>query len=402
VHPDSVRIELTLLGRFRATRGGESLELTPHPAAVLITIALAGEISVEQICAHMDNAQGQSNVTKPGTIHKHKSNVEAAGFKIGDRPDGKRTRYFLDRELYAIDAERFTDGVRCLPETVGPGEMDALLALWNGDPRQNHRYVDPVLWNPVYQARDALIGRIGRLDPSRRGELSQLPRFAGLYPADPAVAPVRPAGDRSARKRLLIVEDKVGDSIVSELEEEGYECELVTTWDQWKKLRDTGLPAYDGAIVDLHLKGRDDARGERVVAYLRDHTQIPAAVVTSNAERISLREKRQWQAAYRIVDLVEKNEGDLYLRQLVGTARLLTGDDDSSRRERLQIWVDHALREAEREAEAGGELARERLRRCQQAALDAERAIRLGSVEEAQREVDALCRSFPPQAGRQG
>lgn len=402
MHPDSVRIELTLLGRFRATRDGDPVELTAHPAAVLTTIALAGEISVEEICAHMDNAQGGSNPTKPGTIHKHKSTIEAAGLMIGDRPDGKRTRFFLDRQLYVIDAERFTEGVRSLPETAGPRELDVLLALWNGDPRQNHRYVDPVLWNPVYQARDALIGRIEKLDPGRRDELSQLPRFTRLDPAGPAVTPVRPPGDRAARKRLLIVEDKVGDSIVSELEEEGYECDLVTTWDQWKELRDTGLPSYDGAIVDLHLEGRDDGRGQRVVAYLRDHTQIPAAVVTSNAERISLREKRRWQAAYRIVDLVEKNEGLAYLRQLVGTARLLTGDDDGSRRERLQVWVDHALREAEREAEAGGGLARERLKRCQRAALDAETAIRLGSVEEAQRKVDALCRSFPPQAGSQG
>lgn len=309
---------------------------------------------------------------------------------------GKFRWYRLDPARYDIDAVRFRNGVGSLaPDDLA--QVDALLALWRRDPRQENPEVDSALWDPVYEDRQTLIGRLKRLTVTQRDQLAELPRFLRLYPRDGALDGLRPVADTPARKRLLIVEDQTGDQIKDLLEDEGYECELAKGFGQWVELRDADVRGrFDGAIVDLHLDGKGDAMGERIVKYLCEKTDIPAAVVTVNPERNSFRDKGKWLAAYRIVDLVERYQDDRYLRKLIEVAKLLTGNDEPSRRERLKIWVDHVEYAAERAAATGGALARDNWTRCRPAVRKARDAIDGEVIEAAQRRVDDLYRSFPP------
>ena len=389
-------INLRILGSFEADRGAVPLDLSPVPAAVLITIALANKSSVEDIRNHIDQARGQRDSMSPNSVHKHKSAIEKAGFKITCEAVGKFRWYRLDPARYDIDAVRFQNGVDSLvPDDLA--QVDALLALWRHDPRQENPEVDSALWDPVYEARQTLIGQLERLTVSQRDQLAELPRFLRLYPRDGTLDGLRPVADTPARKRLLIVEDQTGDQIKNLLEDEGYQCELAKDFGRWLELRDADVRGrFDGAIVDLHLDGKGDAMGERIVKYLCEKTDIPAAVVTVNPERNTFREKRKWLAAYRIVELVEKYQDHRYLRKLIEVAKLLTGNDEPSRRERLKIWVDHVEHAAERAAATGGTLARDNWTRCRTAVRKARDAIDGEAIEAAQRQVDDLYRSFPP------
>jgi hypothetical protein len=389
-------INLRILGRFEADRGAVPLHLSPVPAAVLITIALAGKSSVEDIQRHIDQARGQRDSISTNSVYQQKNAIKSAGFEVADETVGKFVRYYLDPARYDIDAVRFQNGAASLaPDDLA--QFDALLALWRRDPRQENPGVDPALWDPVYEARRTLIGRLERLTVSQRDQLAELPRFLRLYPRDGTLDGLRPVTDTPARKRLLIVEDQTGDQIKDLLEDAGYECELAENFGRWRELRDADVRGrFDGAIVDLHLNGDGDATGERIVKYLCEKTDIPAAVITFDPELNSYRDKGKWLAAYRIVDLVEKYQNRRYLRQLVKVAELLTGDDEQSRRERLKIWVDHVEHAAERTAETGGALAKANLTRCRTAVRKARDAIDGEAIEAAQRQVDDLYRSFPP------
>ena len=248
-----------------------------------------------------------------------------------------------------------------------------------------------------YEARQTLIGRLERLTISQRGQLAELPRFLRLYPRDGALDGLRPSADTPARKRLLIVEDQTSNQIKNLLEDEGYECELAKDFGRWLELRDADVRGrFDERSSTCTSTGMATRWAKRIVKYLSERTDIPAAVVTVNPERNSFREKRKWLAAYRIVDLVEKYQDHRYLRQLVEVAKLLTGNDEPSRRERLKIWVDHVEHTAECAAATGGTLARDNLTRCRNAVRKARDAIDGETIEAAQRQVDDLYRSFPP------
>lgn len=213
---------------------------------------------------------------------------------------------------------------------------------------------------------------------------------------DQELDPIRPSGQRPPGKKLLIVEDEIGETIVDVLEEEGYECTLITSYAAWKKLRDKGLVGFDGALVDLHLHSRDDAMGMHIIKYLRDSTEIPTAMVTTNPQHTRHHDKHQMLAEYRLVDLVDKDDRERYLQDLPATARLLVGTDDESCRHRLATWVEAAVCRVTREtAESGSDqVAQDRLRECREAAQRAQDTIRFGSLNEAQRQVDTLCRQF--------
>ena len=390
-------INLRILGRFEADRGTVPLDLSPVPAAVLITIALAGESSVEDIQRHIDRARGQRNSMSTDSVHHHKNAIEKAGFEVAYETVGKFRRYRLDPARYDIDSVRFQNGAGSLmPDDLA--QVDALLALWRHDPRQENPEVDSALWDPVYEARQTLIGRLERLTVSQRDQLAELPRFLRLYPRDGTLDELRPVADTPARKRLLIVEDQTGDQIKDLLEDAGYKCELAENFGQWRELCKAGVRGrFDGAIVDLHLDGDGDAMGERIIKYLCEETDIPAAVITVDPEeKNSVREKYKWLAAYRIVDLVEKYQDKRYFRQLVKAAKVMTGDDEQSRRDRLRIWVDHVEHVTERTAATGGTLAKDNWTRCRTAVRKARDAIDGEAIETAQRQVDDLYRSFPP------
>lgn len=393
-------MEIDILGEFRARRGAD---LLPAPQrrqiAVLITIALAGQPFTDDICNHLDQAQpGRPSISRD-SIYTHISGLNGAGFRIETVKHGQRKKYLLDPASCVVDAWHFAERVRSLTRPIEPEEADELLALWRGDPRSEHSDVNPDLWRPYFEARDTLAEHITAIPSVRRAQMRHLTRFLGLFPADHLLDQIRPPVLRTPGKHLLIVEDKVGPTIVAELEEAGYKCTLRTSWEDWDKLKKNGLPEFHGALIDLHLRSTDDRMGLWVVKFLRDHTSIPTAVVTNDPEETSYYRKGTWLARYRLVDLVEKNNRDRYLRALPDTARLLTSNDRESRKQRLRTWLNTAVYMASWEAKApgAGQLARDRLERCHKAAQRAGYAIDYGTIDEAQREVDALCKEYPPQ-----
>jgi CheY-like chemotaxis protein len=260
--------------------------------------------------------------------------------------------------------------------------------------------VDVQQWSRAFAARRSLLELITALPPGQRSQVANLAAFGVLFPGDPEVAGIRLAAQAAARNRLLIVEDEdIGDTLVDILEQEGYECDLIRSWRAWKTLKETGLSGYDGAFVDLHLLGREDAMGLHIVEHLRDYTDIPCAVVTTNPMHTRSYERQKVMAQYRLVDLVDKREG--WLRELPATARLLVGTDDESRRHRLTTWVRAAEYRVRRETEedGNGSVARARLAECLKAVQRAENAIKSSPISEAQRLSDSVCKQFAPLLG---
>lgn len=226
------------------------------------------------------------------------------------------------------------------------------------------------------------------------GDLGATPLFPNA--AWPKLRSTTLAEQRPTGRKLLIVEDMIGDTVVTVLEAAGYACTLIKSLGAWRELRDQGLGEYGGALVDLHLTpSLNDALGMIIISYLRDATQIPAALMANLYSSHSRTQKVL--AEYRLVDLIVKDDQDRWFQDLRATARLLVGTDEESRRHRLSTWIEATVYKVTREAmdPEGDDLAHHQLRACLRAANQARDAIRSGSLDEAQRQVDNLCLMYP-------
>jgi hypothetical protein len=76
--------------------------------------------------------------------------------------------------------------------------------------------------------------------------------------------------------------------------------------------------------------------------------------------------------------------------------RLLVSDGEEERRHRLETWLEHAFRTAQRAYGNGppGSVAAGHMHRCRTEYGDALRAIRVEPVEDATRAVDEFCRRW--------
>ncbi|MES9541366.1 MULTISPECIES: hypothetical protein [unclassified Actinomadura] len=354
-------------------------------AAILLALAPAGDaVPVRELLKVIATASGPPS---DNAVRQHVGTLRGSEVPIVAGPRGKGT-YSLDFARCRVDALEFVAGV----EAEEP--VDALLALWRGP-------VDEAMfrsktWAPVRKARTRLLQRIERLPEAERASLTELARFAALFPDDPEVHPVRPSG-RGSKPLLLVVEDN--PDIMREICEQlstYYRLLPVTGLREWRTLlaeRPESLDGVQGALVDLHLTSTlDDQRGLHVLKYLRQKTDILAALVTANAMESSDYRNQERKAEFRLVAIVNKKESDWW-NALEIAAQLLVGEGDAERRHRLETRLETAYRFFRREHQNND--AGRQLERCKDDYATVIGLVKVGPLERATAEVARFCKAWP-------
>ncbi|WP_067178151.1 hypothetical protein [Microtetraspora niveoalba] len=378
-------VEIAVLGEINVRVGGEVVALAGRPAAVLLLLALAGRpVPRRDLWESLKQGKG----IKEQTVEKHASDLKTKfGVPVESLRSGGRLCYRLDPARCRVDAIRFVEGVQGLRDT-GPGRIDELMGLWRADPREIHPGVAAHWWRPLIEARDTLVRHVLAMDPAARAALDRLGAFTACFPHDPIVDRIRPGG----RKRLLIVDDdvEVGRDI-HRLLRPYYDCTLLTGEDvleQWERMiDDPRLHTFDGALIDLHLTGTlNDRRGYVIAAHLRDFTDVPAALVTANATDVSHRRQQATMEEYRLVDIVPKTN-PAWHEGVREAARLLTDEDETARRKRLEVFLASAWREVRRRRESlpDGSVGAGRLAGAGAKYQEADHEVRYGAFDVAER-----------------
>ncbi len=307
---------------------------------------------------------------------------------VGDGPRGRRT-YQLDAGQCRIDAAEFVAGVNA------GRDIDDLLRLWRGTVPQE--VLASPAWASITAARTLLIDRIAELPVEEHLALTELERFAGLFPDDQELDAIRPGG-RRRRPRILVVEDneQVLHEICSKLKTD-YDIIGVPGRDEWRSdFRDKDKHDFiDGALIDLHLtRLGNDFRGREIASYLCEHTEIPAALVTANSGQRSQYRQAKNMEELRLVDIVNK-QGEEWYEELESTARLLVGEGVKERQHRMRTWLAHAYRKVERDTDRAAPNSIE-FRSRQACFRDYQAALGLvegGDLDAAQQAVDRFCKS---------
>ncbi|OLF14881.1 hypothetical protein BU204_24370 [Actinophytocola xanthii] len=196
----------------------------------------------------------------------------------------QRNRYYrIELDDGSVDADVFVAGVKALPNTADPAKMNELLELWDGDPRQ-HYPVTRKYWYRVYQARAELLKKLAHLSPPDLRSLSALATFLNHFPSTEIPAGLWFAASESGRtpgrKRVLIVEDQIGDDFASMLAPR-YDYVILRSLADWHKFVVDEPLDFDVALVDLHLTSSStDMEGIVVLEYLRDNTPIPTLLIS--------------------------------------------------------------------------------------------------------------------------
>jgi len=381
-------VEVLILGDLAVHVRGVDLDppLTRSLAETLILLALFGR---PVKTAELRNALDWH--PNDGSLQQYISKIKKQGLPIVSSGSRGHMEYALDTGCCRVDAQEFIRG-------VGDGwPIDSLLGLWRGA-------IDPAVlntrpWTAVKRARAELIRRIAALAEPEQTALTELDRFADLFPGDKDVDEIRPHGPGS-RPRLLLVEDE--PEMMREIRgrlEPYYRITPITTIDDWRDFRKQpeNLERIDGALVDLHLTSSlNDQRGIEIVKYLRDYTRIPAALFTANGMERSGYQHQRRMAEFRLVDIVDKKNDDWW-EALEAASRLLTGTGVPERRRRLETWLETAYLKLQRETEGAppGSVPAGRRRRCDQDYARVLALVRVEDIETAEREVDRFCRSWP-------
>lgn len=210
------------------------------------------------------------------------------------------------------------------------------------------------------------------------GRTAQVPSYIGYRSRNDEGA-VRYSHRLSGRKRLLIVEDIIGDQLTKVFG--NHDCTVAKNLDEFWSLTDHA-EQFDAALVDLHLGEQlIDQQGLCVVEWLVEHTAVPAVVMT--AQPVEGMDFGKILMKYNLVGFCMKSPGLMEVYARVNEAlsvdverRLLDQlEDDLNRRRRLaRKWMNHvgatdsARDEMEREADqigrlcAGGPLTEARAR----------------------------------------
>jgi CheY-like chemotaxis protein len=376
-----------VLGDLAVHARGENLDppLTSSLAETLIILAVYGR---PVKTAELRNALDWH--PNDGSLQQYISKIKKRGLPIVSSGSRGHMEYALDMACCRVDAQEFIRG-------VGAGlPIDTLLGLWRGAVEPAVLKATP--WATVRRARDALIQRIAALAEPDQTALTELARFADLFPGDKDVDQIRPHGPGS-RPRLLLVEDE--PEMMKEIRgrlEPYYRFTPITTLDDWWDFlkQPENLERIDGALVDLHLTGSlNDKRGIEIVKYLRDHTGIPAALFTANGMERSGYQHQRRMAEFRLVDIVDKKNDDWW-EALESASQLLTGTGVQERRRRLETWLETAYLKLKRETEGAppGSVPAGRRSRCDQDYGRVLTLVKVGDIEAAEREVDRFCRSW--------
>jgi CheY-like chemotaxis protein len=378
---DAGPFEILILGDFIVRRDGvEITGVTPVLQDTLTRLAVAGgPVRKQDLAAHSDDA-AEKAISRLKTRN---------GLPIGKTGQRGSTAYFLDQERCTVDALDFAHGVD------GGADIDGLLQLWRGAVPADVLNSRP--WKTVRDARSRLIDRIAGLPLEERTALTELARFTDLFPYDPEVDAIRLRGKRH-RPRLLVIDDspQVLEEIHAKLKT-SYDISTLPGLDEWRKFRDTPakLDLIDGVLIDLRLTADgNDQRGIEIARYLRDHTDIPAALMTANSTERSETRHAELREEFRLVDIVNK-QGKDWSEELERTAELLVGDGVEERQNRMHTWLRTAYRKVKRETRnaAPTSTAFRSRQACHKQFLAVLSLVEEGDLDAAQLAVDRFCKT---------
>jgi hypothetical protein len=230
--------------------------------------------------------------------------------------------------------------------------------------------------------------------------LAGLERFTSLFPGDPEIDLIR-VGGADGRPRLLVVDDDPDVNMeICERLKPYYECVPITDIKDWRRgFRDNraNLADIQGALVDLHLtQTLADSQGLEIVVFLRDHTELPVALVTANPPDRNAYGSDKNRKEFRLVDIVDKTQGDWW-RALERAANLLVGKGEEESRHRLETYLEHAYRARQRaDANASpGSVAANRSAMCRKEYGDVLRAVRVEPLDKAERQLATFRTRWP-------
>jgi hypothetical protein len=380
-------VEVLILGDLIVRKNGAELDsaLPPALAETLVLLAAYGRpVLAKQVMVDHANKPAKGSLEQYiFKLKKHDLPVISGG------PRGRST-YHLDARQCRIDAAEFVAGVNA------GRDIDDLLKLWRGS--VTGEVLCSSAWSGIKAARSRLIDRIAGLLLEEQLALTELARFAGLFPDDKELDAIRPRGKRS-RPRLLVVEDneQMMDEIRDTLKAD-YDIVGVPSRDAWRSgYRDSKgvLDLIDGALIDLHLtKLGNDFRGREIAKYLCEHTGIPAALITANSGERSDYKRRKNMEELRLVDIVSK-QGEEWYEELVPTAMLLVGEGVTERQHRMRTWLAHTYRKVERDTDNAAPSSIEYKSRlaCYRDYQAALAIVESGDLDAAQQAVDRFCTS---------
>jgi hypothetical protein len=231
---DVTRIEL-LDGEVRLIAGDQERSLkgptTQSLVAELLARSQAGATPEDLI---------QALGCNKGALHQ---NLHRLRTQHGLHILNDNERYQILHGPLTADATEFIDAAELDEAHATADQVRGALALWRSGPPDHLR--STLLWNQLHRARRKL--------EQRRVQL--------------------------VRRRLLIVEDQVGDRLCEVLGE--YDCTVVRDLQGFWAVRPHLGSMFDGALVDLHLRpGYEDRAGEIVVDAINNSSALPAVVMT--------------------------------------------------------------------------------------------------------------------------
>jgi CheY-like chemotaxis protein len=380
---NTATVEVLILGDLIVRKNGEDISGLTTALAETVTLIAAhcGPVLRRKLrSAHSDD------VPEDG-FSKRISRLRELGVPIVTGGSRGATTYRLDSATCQVDAVRFVQGVEA------GHDIDDLLRLWRSP-------APPAVLGSaaVRKAVDRLIGRISELPEADQAALTDLPRFAALFPDDQELDKIRPSGPRS-RPWLLVVEDdaEVMDEICGWLET-AYRLKRLTGIDEWRKFRaeKDELALIQGALVDLSLTpDGGDQRGLEIVRHLRDNTEIPTALVTANLLERNELGRNDRMDELRLVDILNKQSRNWY-ESLEATAELLVGTGVVERRRRMETWLRWTYRELRRETHdaAPDSVAARRRKTCHDQYIAALSLVLAEDVDAAQQAVDRFCATW--------
>ncbi|MGW6935400.1 hypothetical protein ACWGE0_35435, partial [Lentzea sp. NPDC054927] len=228
------RIEL-LDGEMRLISGDEERPLKGPTLQCLVAELLARSqtgATPKELMRALGCAKGalQQNLYRLRTIHDlHVLN--------------DNERYQILHGTLTADVTEFIDAADLGEAHATADQVRRALALWKSGPPDILR--STLLWNRLHAARTKL--------DQRRAQL--------------------------VRRRLLIVEDQVGDRLCEVLGD--YDCTVVRDLQGFWAVRPYLGSMFDGALVDLHLRpGYEDRDGEIVVDAINSSSALPAVLMT--------------------------------------------------------------------------------------------------------------------------
>lgn len=271
-------IRICVLGT-PAVRGPEGpIRLPVKPANVLLALALAGESGRHGRWLRRtvwSDLEGDDLSVVTTAIH----DLRKRGVSIPKPADG--APYVLGHDRAEIDCHRFVDLVDALPSPASPAQLDEPFELWDANPWERPTQLPTTCWSVVRAALDRLVQRVGELDDAGRTELRRWNTFEQLLAGDPITERLRPAVPRAGKRKVLIVDDQIGQQISDVLSD--FDSEVVGSIGAWNRRVAKGTPlGHVCALVDLHLKSEMvDRGGVQVIADLRRLSSMPIVLFSA-------------------------------------------------------------------------------------------------------------------------